>query len=246
MIRFIILLILVIVYLTITLPLALVAWIISLFNERLSMKIGRGVSKVGFTIAKFMSGADVTYLHDERVPEEKSVLYIGNHRSFFDIMLFQIHCRDFLGFVAKKELRWVPSLNIWMHFIRCGFIDRKDVKQSFAVLTKMCEDVVSGKSSMMLFPEGTRNRGEEGSLLKFHEASMKMAAKAGCTIVPVAISNTINVFEAHFPALKPTKVVIEYGEPIDPTTLSRADLKDLGTTVRDRMLEMLKSHEGMY
>ena len=246
MLRFIILIILVIFYLIVTIPLELVALIISFFNKRMAMKIGKATSKFGFTFAKLMAGVDVTYLNDKNIPENESVLYVGNHRSYFDIILTQIHCKDLLGFVAKKELAMVPSLNVWMYFINCKFIDRKDMKQSFKVLTEMCEDVVSGKASMMIFPEGTRNRGKEGTVLKFHDASLKMAAKAGCTIVPIALSNTQSVFEARFPALTPSKVIIEYGEPIKTTELSADEKKKIGETVKGRIEEMLKSHEGMF
>ena len=217
MIRFIILIILVVFYLIVTIPLERVAWVVSLF-----------------------------YLNDKNIPTDRSVLYVGNHRSYYDIILTQIHCKDLLGFVAKKELGLVPSLNVWMYFINCKFIDRKDMKQSFKVLTEMCEDVVSGKASMMIFPEGTRNRGEEGTVLKFHDASLKMAAKAGCTIVPVALSNTQAVFEARFPALTPSKVIIEYGEPINSAELSAEDRKKIGELVKSRIEAMLKSHEGMF
>lgn len=246
MLRFIILIILVIFYLIITIPLEIITWLISFFNVRLAMKIAGAASRFGFTVAKIMSGADVKYLNDNNIPASESVLYVGNHRSYFDIILTHIHCRDSLGFVAKKELGRVPSLNVWMYFINCKFIDRKDMKQSFKVLTRMCEDVVSGKGSMMIFPEGTRNRGEEGTVLKFHDASLKMAVKAGCTIVPVAISNTQSLFEKRFPRLTPSKVVIEYGEPIRPESLSDDDKKNIGELVKGRITEMLKSHEGMF
>ena len=246
MLRFIILIILVVIYLTVTIPFEILALLISFFNRRAAMKIGKVASKFGFTVAKLMAGVDVTYLHDENVPQNESVLYVGNHRSYYDIILTQIHCKDLLGFVAKKELAFVPSLNVWMYFINCKFIDRKDMKQSFKVLTEMCEDVISGKASMMIFPEGTRNRGEEGTVLKFHDASLKMAAKAGCTIVPVALSNTQSVFEARFPALTPSKVIIEYGEPIRTAELSAEERKKIGETVKGRIETMLKSHEGMF
>lgn len=46
---------------------------------------------------------------------------------------------------------------------------------------------------MMIFPEGTRNKGDE--LLPFKDGAFKIAQKAGCLIIPVAICGTDNVWK---------------------------------------------------
>ena len=43
-----------------------------------------------------------------------------------------------------------------------------------------------------------------------------MATKTGCPIIPIAISNSAQIWEAHFPKMKPAHVVVEYGAPIYP------------------------------
>ena len=71
-------------------------------------------------------------------------------------------------------------------------------------MKKMLEKLKNGVS-ICIFPEGTRNKGEEGTLLSFKEGSFKMATKAGCPIVPIAINNTADIWEAHFPTMKKTR-----------------------------------------
>jgi 1-acyl-sn-glycerol-3-phosphate acyltransferase len=46
---------------------------------------------------------------------------------------------------------------------------------------------------MVIFPEGTRGKGQ--GMLPFKSGSLKLATKAGAPIVPVAISGTYTVFE---------------------------------------------------
>ena len=82
--------------------------------------------------------------------------------------------------------------------------------------------------SICIFPEGTRNDGEELSMMPFKEGSFKIATKTGCPIVPVSINNSAEIFENHVPRLKKTYVILEYGKPIYPKELSREELKNIG------------------
>ena len=56
---------------------------------------------------------------------------------------------------------------------------------------------------LFLFSQkGHATKGDELSLLPFHAGSFKIAEKSGCPIVPVALNNTINIFEGHLPYIK--------------------------------------------
>ena len=94
-------------------------------------------------------------------------------------------------------------------------------------------------------PEGTRNRGEEFDLLPFKEGSLKMAEKAGCGIVPVAISNTAAVFENHIPWVKKAHVIIHYGKPIYPADVPKEERKHLGASVRETIIKQLKEDAAL-
>jgi 1-acyl-sn-glycerol-3-phosphate acyltransferase len=80
-------------------------------------------------------------------------------------------------------------------------------------------------------------------MLPFHEGSFKIATRTGCPIVPMALNNTAELFEAHFPKISPCHVVIEYGKPIYPKELSKEEQKHLGVYTRDVLLEMLKKNQ---
>jgi 1-acyl-sn-glycerol-3-phosphate acyltransferase len=47
------------------------------------------------------------------------------------------------------------------------------------------------------------------------------------------------------PWIRSCKVVIEYGTPIDPKTLSRQEQKHLGAMCRDRIQEMLDKNQSL-
>ncbi len=246
MMRLILAVLAVILFHILTIPLMLVMWIVSLFDRHLSARLSQGIVNFGFRMVTLCAGARAEYLGFEKLPEDEAVMFVANHRGFFDIILFSLHAPGPLGFIAKKEILWVPLLNVWMLLIGCVFIDRKNIRQSFHVLENACEKVKKDRISTLVFPEGTRNRGEEGSLLKFHDAALKIALKKGVTLVPVAISNSATVMEADFPRLHPAKVIMECCSPVRAADLSKEELRNPGILVSDRIAERLKSHQGKF
>ena len=93
---------------------------------------------------------------------------------------------------------------------------------------------------MFISPDGTRNSGE--GLLEFKPGSLKMAEKAGCPIVPVAITNANKVFEDHLPWIKPAEMTIEYGEPIYIQELSKEARAKLLEHCREKVLELYEKN----
>lgn len=245
MIRFIIVCICVIGYLILSIPILLAEWVVGKFNPRAKNISSLRIIQTVFRFILKVTGADITIIGHENVPKDQAVLYIGNHRSFFDILLTYVHCPDLTGYVAKKEMAPIPLLSIWMRYLHCLFLDRKDIKEGMKTILTAIEKVKNG-ISICIFPEGTRNKGDdELELLPFHEGSFKIATKSGCPIIPMAISNSAEIFENHFPKIKPCKVVVEYGKPIYPEQLSKEDKKRLGAYTQGIILEMLKKNQEL-
>ena len=239
MIRFILVCIVVIGYLILSIPILLVEWIIGRFSpEKKDISSLRIIQTVFRFILK-ITGAKITVIGEENVPKDTPVLYIGNHRSYFDILLTYSRCPIRTGYIAKKEMEKLPLLSTWMRYLHCLFLDRKDIKQGLKTILTAVDKVKSG-ISICIFPEGTRNRNkDELDMLPFHEGSFKIATKANCPIIPIAISNSANIFEAHFPKISPAKVVVEYGKPIYPDELSKEDKRHVGEYTQNVIREML-------
>lgn len=180
----------------------------------------------GFRMLLKGAGTKVTVIGKENIPEE-AALFVGNHRSFFDIIITYTHFKNRIGFIAKDAVEKAPSLRVWMRHLYCLFLNRKDPREGMKIILKAIDQVKEG-ISIFVFPEGTRNKGEELSMLPFKEGTFKIATKTGCPIVPVSINNTAEIFENHFPRIKKVHVVVEYGKPIYPKELSREELKGIG------------------
>ena len=60
----------------------------------------------------------------------------------------------------------------------------------------------------------------------------------------MALNNTVEIFEAHFPKIKSTHVVLEYGEPIYVKDLSREDQKHLGEYTSKIIKETIEKNKS--
>ncbi len=196
-----------------------------------------------FRLILKISGVRYTVLGRENIPEDTAVLYIGNHRSYFDILIGYATVPGLTGFVAKKEMERYLSLRDWMHNVNCLFLDRENIKEGLKTILKGIEQVKSG-ISVWIFPEGTRNENEKlTDLLPFKEGSLKIAEKSGCPVIPVAITGTADIFENHIPFIRPAQVIIQYGEPIYLKKLPPEKKKFSGAYTRDVIAEMLEKIE---
>lgn len=138
----------------------------------------------------------------------------------------------------------IPGLSIWMKRLYCLFLDRENARAGLkTILTAI--DYVKRGISICIFPEGTRNTGEELSLLPFHDGSFKIALKTGCPIVPISLNNTADLFEAHLPRIKKTHVIIEYGQPIDPKELDADTKKQIGSYVQTIIQETIHKNAAL-
>ena len=187
-----------------------------------------------------LAGVSVTVKGQERIPRDRPVLYVGNHRSYFDILLGYTTVPGLTGFVAKKEMEKIPLLSGWMRRVNCLFLDRDNMKEGLKTILTGIDKVKNG-ISIWIFPEGTRNTNEDAyELLPFKEGSLKIAEKSGCPVVPVAISHTADIFEKHMPRMCRTHVTIEYGEPFIVKELEPEQRKFVGAYTRDLIIGMLR------
>ena len=239
MIRTILVVILIVIFFILSLPFFLVEWLIGKkWPHARDISMLR-VAQAFCRLLLFVSGTKVILKGKEKIPADQPVLYIINHRSYFDILLTLINCPGPTGYIGKKEIAKVPVLNLWLTFLHGYFLDREDLRQALKTILAAIDEVKNGVS-IAIFPEGTRNRNEKDTdLLEFHEGSFKIATKAGCPIVPVCMNGTAEIFEAHKPFVRPAHVIVEFLPAIDPKSLTGEYRKFPGRYVRTLMQETL-------
>lgn len=243
MIRIILVVLFVLLYLIIGIPVLAIEWVIGKFHPYAADISQLRMVQWAFKVILFLSGTKLTVIGEENVPTDEPVLYIGNHRSFFDIVITYARCPRLTGYISKLSMKKVPLLSIWMTRLHCLFLDREDIREGLKTILAGIDNIKNG-ISMCIFPEGTRNKTDE-LLLPFKEGSFKMAEKSGCAIIPMALTNSAEIFENHFPLIKSTHVILEYGKPIYPSDLDKETKKKIGAHCQGIIEEMLVKNAAL-
>lgn len=146
----------------------------------------------------------------ENLPEQDGFVMYPNHQGLYDVLAIAGACSRTFTVVAKKEVEHIPFLKQVFACIHALFMDRENLRQSMQVINEAANVVKEGKN-VILFPEGTRSR-KGNQLLEFKSGSFKIAVKAKCPIVPVALKNCFVPFDSN--TVRPVTVEVHFLDPI--------------------------------
>ena len=242
MIRTIIIVVIVLGFLILGIPVLLIEWVIGKFSRQARDYSCLRLVQGAFKLIMLATGVKLTVIGEENVPKDQAVLYVGNHRSYFDVVMTYARCPRLTGYIAKVEMLRYPLLRDWMKALNYLLLDREDIKAGLKTILQGIEYIKNG-ISICIFPEGTRNPSD--TMMPFKEGSLKMAEKTGCPIVPMAITNSAEIFENHIPFVRRCHVILEYGKPIMPGELSKEEKKKLGAYTQQKIQEMLDKNKAL-
>ena len=151
-----------------------------------------------------------------KVDWSRPVVVIGNHQSYADIPVVFLALSRTVGFLAKRELKFIPFLGFWMKKIGCVFINRNKKGAGLEVQKEILES--KEIPCVFIFPEGTR--GKSGKLLPFKSGGFRMAVDLDATLLPVVLHGTRAVWEARRDS-KVCKVSARILEPVDIQELKK-------------------------
>jgi len=216
--------------------------IASLLNDS-----GNQVHRVGRLWAKIIirtSGVKIEVQGQDNIPRGKPVVFACNHASQFDIPILYKALPVQFRFVVKKELFKIPLFGFALHHAGYIPIDRSGGKAALRSLQKAAERVKKG-ASIVIFPEGTRS--PDGRLRPFKMGGILIAIKAGCPIVPVAISGSHNVLPKGSLRIRPGRIKVTIGLPAQTVGPEGPIPKDIVTKeMRDSISSMLEEETIAY
>ncbi|MCR4695182.1 MAG: 1-acyl-sn-glycerol-3-phosphate acyltransferase [Pseudobutyrivibrio sp.] len=232
MLRTIITVLFVFIFLILSIPVWGLLLIVGLFDKHTKDVVSYKIVAWAFGIVAFLAGVKYEVYGYDKIPADKSVLFIGNHHSYFDVVLGYHICPAVTGFLAKQEIGKIPLLRTWMKMNYCLFLTRTDPRTDLKLMLK-AQDYIKEGISMFVFPEGTRSK--DGQMGEFHDASFRMSLKTGAPIIPVVFTNTRSIFEAQAPRIKKSHVIVTFMDPIYPENLEAEDKKHIGQYVKSLM-----------
>ncbi len=161
----------------------------------------------------------------ENVPEDSSVLFVGNHQSMFDAPLMLAAIPRASGFVVKEELQKVPVFAKWIAAMGCLFLPRGESRKSLQIIIEASKMLKNNNLGMVIFPEGTRSH--DGSMGLFKPGSLKIATRSGAAIVPFAIEHTADVMPRGTWIIKSGKVKVTFLPAITPEEVKAKETTEL-------------------
>ena len=178
-----------------------------------------------------VTGARMTVEGQKNIPAGPCV-FVGNHRSYYDIPILLTALDAPHGILAKEELEKIPLLNRWMKLLGCVFVKRDDIRASVKALNDATAIVESGRSFVIF-------KGEEGGAGEFKAGAFRIAIKTGVPVVPVAISGARGLFEGHGLRATPGDIRVRILPAIQTAGMSKAEQKQLPDAVRQTILAQL-------
>ncbi|MDD3193527.1 MAG: lysophospholipid acyltransferase family protein [Oscillospiraceae bacterium] len=190
--------------------------------------VEQSVAKWARSLLK-VAGVQVEISGKENVPDGPAV-FVGNHQGNFDIPILLASLDHAYGFVAKIETQKIPLIRSWMKYLHCVFVDRENPRQAVGAIGEAARMVQEGYS-VILFPEGTRSRGNQ--MREFQSGGLRIAAKSQAPVVPVVINGSYQVMEAHGFWIHPAKVRLTILPPISVESMGREEQKQLSVLLHD-------------
>ena len=120
------------------------------------------------------------------------VMFLCNHMSTVETVMLPAFILTYKPFnvVVKESLTRLPFLKTAAAHMGLVPIGRKSPKQDLLDMIRIStERITEQKNSFLIFPQGTRSR--VFSRAKFSSIGAKIAEKAGCPIVPIAVDTRI-------------------------------------------------------
>ncbi len=159
---------------------------------------------------------DVRVAGLEHIDPDKNYVYVGNHRSWLDVvcLIGMLKPRVKLVFIIKEGLLKIPMFGMFMRGVGYIPVSRATSKKKInnrAQVDRAAEHVRAGKN-VLIFPEGTRVPSHRFG--KFRRGAADIACAAGVDVMAVSISGTGPLFPRGTPFMRAGPVSLDFHPPI--------------------------------
>lgn len=187
-------------------------------------------------IALPLMGAKLNVTGVENLKSVNTYIVMSNHCSYLDIPALLIAFPVYLYFIAKKELRRMPFLGLFLRLSGMIFIDRKNTAAAKESLAAAALLVQKGKH-VLVFPEGTTSK--TGEVNSFKKGGFHLAQDAQVPIIPVLVTGTYQIWpSAAKLKMKRGTITVKIGKPILPEDYNKFELNQRIEFVRQTIINL--------
>ncbi len=173
-----------------------------------------GVVKIVESAGGRFSVSGLKGLADHQGP----LVYIANHMSLLDTLVLPCILLAFnsVTFVVKEGLLRYPVLGSIIRSVHPIALTRKNPREDLKLVLRQGQTLISQGCSIIIFPQATRSAVFDAA--SFNSLGVKLARKAGVSVVPVALKTDFQgngrIIKDMGPVDPKKELYIKFGEPI--------------------------------
>jgi len=192
--------------------------------------LSRGIAGAWARFIARLTPMFVRVVGRDNVDPEQSYVVVSNHQSVYDILVLYGWLGIDIRWVMKIEIRSIPGIGAACAALGHIYIDRSD-HQAAIMSINAAREKISGGTSVIFFPEGTRS--EDGRLKRFKRGAFRFAIDTELPILPVTVDGACDVLPARRYDLRPGVARLVIHPPISTVGLKTADLPALSDQIRE-------------
>ena len=178
----------------------------------------------------YLTGSSLNVTGMENVPRDQPVLFVSNHQGHLDNAVIHGFIDVQKGFFSIVEAQKIPVLSSWMNHMQCIFLDRGNLRQTAGCINQGIQLLKSGHS-MIIFPEGKLS--DSNTVGEFKGNYVRIAAKAGVSIIPISLKNTYKGISKDGSRIRPAAVECIISSAIPTKNLEKEDTEKLSQEIRE-------------
>lgn len=181
-----------------------------------------------------------------RVPRTGPIILASNHLSFIDSVVITLFAPRPVCFLAKDSYFTGTGVRGFLSRTFFTSIGAIPVTRGAGQAAKEALDaglgLLNAGEAFAVYPEGTRSR--DGKLYRGKTGVAWLALTAGVLVVPVGLRGTDKVQPIGSKGIKPAKVTIEFGAPLDLSHHGKADSGRARRHATDEVMDAIAALSG--
>jgi len=149
----------------------------------------------------------------EHLRPEQNYVFVSNHTSFLDVVLFLAIMKRTYRFVSKIEVASWPFIGTFIRRREDFAFRREDPEQRLKQAAAL-EEVLRQGESLVIFPEGTFVAHE--GLRAFQLGAFKAAVNTGTPVCPIGLRGVRHILRDETILPRPSSIIVTFCPPLVP------------------------------
>ncbi len=183
-------------------------------------------------ILSYAIGLKLTVTGLENIDRKQVYLIISNHKSSVDILVLSRVLPLYFRFFATRYLFYIPLFGWLMCLAGHIPVNRRNRTSAYKSVRKATRMLSRGKSSLLIFPEGTRSAVPR--IRPFKRGFLHIASEAKRPILPVVLDGTSDIKRKGELLFHSGHVFISILPPVPSENLKRKAWEDMRQSLENQ------------